>query len=391
MNPNSPSPSRKKKFSSILSSENLYLKHSLKSQKKHGEKSLNPATITLANQLHNPTSTSFYPNKIFKLNCLQYDDFPDRISSFEEKDCDFTTLLKIRKETKICKMKDPQYSREVFQFLRYCELLKQPVKENIKQNHNRFNQSMRNKLVNWMVSVSIQFNLRNETLLLSIGYVDRFLCKICNRDFQSSNLQLMGVVSILIASKIEELIPPRIDDLLFVTEYSHRKEEILVMEWLILDSLSYETIQPTIITFLTRILRGNNLLVRSSEETTLKFFCSYLAELAICDYKVVSLYLPSLIASSCVLLANFILFIDRPIWTSELQRLSGNYRPSQLENCSIQIYKKLYDSICNLSNTSSINKKYSNSKFWESSIHREVTRSLNMFKSPPSFIFADLM
>merc|ERR1711918_236799 len=103
---------------------------------------------------------------------------------------------------------------------------------------------------------------------------------------------------------------------------------------------------------------------------------------------VVDNYLPSHVASSCVLLANFIFFTDKPVWTYELQRLSGNYKPSQLEECCKLIYNLLYKNMNNMNDSSSTHKKYSNSKFWESSIYKEVARSLQLFDSPPSLIFA---
>lgn len=314
-------------------------------------------------------------------------DLPDKISCFEPKDYGLEKITSESQTNRI--LNNPIHSREIFKFLRFRELIKQPKKEYISFNHRNINQIMRCKIIDWMVAVAEQFRLRNETLLLSIGYVDRFLSNIHNKDFGCSKLQLIAIASILIASKIEEILPPHIEDLLFITGYGYKRVDIMVMEWQVLDSLAYETTQPTTLTFLSRILKAYVGSVREKEDIVMHVFCSYLAELAIFDYKVTTSFLPSLIASSCVLLANFILFIYKPIWTTELRRLSGNYKSTQLENCCVLIYKSLSKTMKNLEHPSSICTKYFNSRIWKVYIYKDVVRSFQMFDSLPSPIFAN--
>ncbi len=56
---------------------------------------------------------------------------------------------------------------------------------------------MRSTLVDWLVEVGEEFSFCNETLYLSVAYVDRFLSIInCSRD----KLQLAGVSAMFIAS-----------------------------------------------------------------------------------------------------------------------------------------------------------------------------------------------
>merc|ERR1711879_1046074 len=131
------------------------------------------------------------------------------------------------------------------------------------------------------------------------------------------------------------------------------------MEWEMLETLLYETSQPTICTFLPRILKGNNTTIRENQEMLLSSLCAYLAELVMLDYYAATTYLPSLIASSIVLLANFILFTDRPVWNQKLQILSGNYKPAQLKDCCIIIFNCLRESTHLEPSNSYIREKYS--------------------------------
>lgn len=323
-----------------------------------------------------------------------YPTFPDKTSNFDRET--LGSKITISKDTSHLWSrtdivdKSLQYPCEILQFLRHTEIINQPIKKYMSLNQKELNETMRGTLVDWMIAVAEQFKLRNETVMLSIRYVDKFLSNIYNQNIDNAKIQLIGVVSLLISSKIEEIIPPRIEDLLYITDNSYEKEDVLSTEWYVLDSLSYETIQPTSVTFLPRILFGNNLSIRYKDELRISVLCSFLVELAAMDYKVSTSYLPSLIASSCVLLANFLLFIDKPSWTKKLQRLSGNYRSSHLVKCGTLIYKLLYESMYNTSYNSSVRRKYTNSKFWNLSLHKDISRSLHAFETPPSFIFADI-
>jgi hypothetical protein len=48
---------------------------------------------------------------------------------------------------------------------------------------------------------------------------------------------MLGVASILIASKYEEIYPPELKDLLAISENKFTKEEVLQMEFTILTTL----------------------------------------------------------------------------------------------------------------------------------------------------------
>lgn len=79
-----------------------------------------------------------------------------------------------------------------------------------------------------------KFRLLPETLYVTISIIDRFLSKV---NIKKSQLHMLGVASILIASKYEEIYPPELKDLLAISENKFSKEEVLQMEFTILTTL----------------------------------------------------------------------------------------------------------------------------------------------------------
>ena len=73
---------------------------------------------------------------------------------------------------------------------------------------------MRAILVDWLINVHAKFKLLPETLFITINLVDRYLSKI---QIEKKEIQLAGLAALLIATKYEEIYPPTVKDLLFVS------------------------------------------------------------------------------------------------------------------------------------------------------------------------------
>lgn len=69
------------------------------------------------------------------------------------------------------------------------------------------NAKMRSILVDWLIEVHRKFELTPETLYLTINIVDRFLSIMA---VSRRELQLVGISSMLIASKYEEIWAPEV-------------------------------------------------------------------------------------------------------------------------------------------------------------------------------------
>ena len=86
---------------------------------------------------------------------------------------------------------------------------------------------MRAILVDWLVDVHAKFKLLTETLFLTVNIIDRYLSL---KQITRARLQLVGVASLLITTKYEEIYPPNLNDFVYITDNAYTKEEILEME-----------------------------------------------------------------------------------------------------------------------------------------------------------------
>ena len=64
--------------------------------------------------------------------------------------------------------------------------------------------------MDWVMEVSSEFTLKRETFHLAISYIDRFLS--VHKNVPKTEFQLVGLASLFIAAKIEEIYPPKISD-----------------------------------------------------------------------------------------------------------------------------------------------------------------------------------
>src|SRR5208282_184776 len=100
---------------------------------------------------------------------------------------------------------------------------------------------MRGILVDWLIEVHAKFRLLPETLFLCINLVDRFLSA---RPINMEKLQLVGVTSLLVASKYEEVMAPSIDAFIYVADGGYTEEEILMADRYILNVIGFDLSYP---------------------------------------------------------------------------------------------------------------------------------------------------
>lgn len=125
-------------------------------------------------------------------------------------------------------MRNPQYIAEFAQdvFVSMIEMEKNYLIDNdyLKKIQTEIKDTSRGFLVEWIIDVNRKFRLLSETLYVTISIIDRFLSKV---NIKKSQLHMLGVASILIASKYEEIYPPELKDLLAISENKFSKEEVL--------------------------------------------------------------------------------------------------------------------------------------------------------------------
>ncbi|KAE8658853.1 putative cyclin-A3-1 [Hibiscus syriacus] len=238
---------------------------------------------------------------------------------------------------------DPQmyghYVSDIYEYLRQMEVdpKRRPLPNYIEKVQKDVTTNMRGVLVDWLVEVADEYKLVSDTLYITVSYIDRYLSlNAINRQ----RLQLLGVSSMLIASKYEEIHPPNVEDFCYITYNTYKKDEVVKMEADILKALKFELGNPTVKTFLRRFARVAQGDYKASS-LQLEFLGCYLAELSLLDYGCVK-FLPSMIAASVMFLASFIIQPKRHPWSPVMQEYSG-YKASDLKEC-VPIIHDLYSS-----------------------------------------------
>jgi len=246
---------------------------------------------------------------------------------------------------------DPQavveYVNDIYQYLMVKE--KDRVDSRYMLNQVDINEKMRAILVDWLVEVHRMFKLLPETLFLSVSIIDRFLSmKQISRDI----LQLVGITSMLIASKYEEIYAPECNDFVYISDGAYTKLQIISMEQTILNTLNFNITHPTSLHFLRRYSKA------AGSDYTLHTICKYLIEFVLVDVKFLK-FAPSLLAAASVYLGRA-MTLKTPLWTPTVEHYS-TYSETAVRECALEINDLLKKS--QSSTLKAIRKKYSLPKF----------------------------
>nr|GEV45360.1 G2/mitotic-specific cyclin C13-1-like [Tanacetum cinerariifolium] len=217
--------------------------------------------------------------------------------------------------------------------------------------------SMREILVDWLVEVAEEYRLVSDTLFLTVSYIDRFLSYRC---LSRNKLQLLGVCSMLIASKSEEISPPHAEDFCYITDNTYTKEEVIQMEAELLKFMGSDVSNPTSKTFLRIFIKAaQGDYMPQPSCSSLEFLSWFLVELSLVDYNCLR-FLPSMVAASAIFIAKFTIEPEKRPWGLKMQRCSG-YTPSELQECVLTMHELQLNR--RGSSSKAIREKYSQHKF----------------------------
>lgn len=107
-------------------------------------------------------------------------------------------------------------------------------------------------LIEWIIDVHRKFRLTPECLYVTVHILDQYLSK---QKIKKSQLHLLGVTTLFIASKYEEIYPPELKDFLVVSENLFKRDEVLILERDILQKLNFKVTAPSSYRFLQRFRR----------------------------------------------------------------------------------------------------------------------------------------
>jgi cyclin B len=200
-----------------------------------------------------------------------------------------------------------EYVQDMYDYFRMKEA-STSVRPVFMESQPHINERMRSILVDWLVEVHLKFKLVPETLYLTVNLIDRFLER---KEVSRPKLQLVGVTSLLIASKYEEIYPPELRDLVYICDRAYTRHEILEMEEEILKTLEYQITVPSAHAFLVRFLKAAH-----ADKKIVQLSC-YLLDSTLPSYQLNN-YLPSQLAAAAVFIARRT--VGRNSWSPTLLR-----------------------------------------------------------------------
>ena len=157
-------------------------------------------------------------------------------------------------------------------------------------SQKEINEHMRSILIDWLVDVHYKFGFTDETLYMTVLIIDRY---ISYKPIQKAKFQLLGITALLLSCKHEEIVLPKIEDFIYITDNAYKKTDVFDMENDILDVLNFSLLFPSPIKFYEYLALKFNFDKK-------KFLTGkYLMESFMVDLKYVK-YRASVIAAACV-------------------------------------------------------------------------------------------
>ena len=249
---------------------------------------------------------------------------------------------------------------------------------------------MRSILMDWIIELSDHFNFGPSTLHLACTLVDQVLacgplsfddedadegnghwegedagesrtnCFLISRD----RFQLLGATCTWLACKMEELSPPKVAQIAYISDNIYSVEQIKRMERRVCNALGFALVRQTPYPYIHEFMRASSECPDPGCESqpVLKEMVQYLLELGRLPYMPVT-QKPSLLAAAAVYLSRVTLGLGGGEWTATLEYYTG-YSKSDLKDMVLCIHS--YQMAAEDSSLKSVFDKYRSKK------HRRV-------------------
>lgn len=106
---------------------------------------------------------------------------------------------------------------------------------------------MRAILLDWMQEVCSDYLFKRETFYYAVNFVDRYLS--LTSAVEKKNLQLIGLTALYLAAKVEEVMLPKVDNMVLAANNTYTAIQITKMETNLYFTLSFRITPPTINTW----------------------------------------------------------------------------------------------------------------------------------------------
>ncbi|KAK7600976.1 hypothetical protein V9T40_008417 [Parthenolecanium corni] len=252
------------------------------------------------------------------------------------------------------------YAMDIFDYLRSLEKSHLIQEDYLKGRE--ITPKVRAVLIDWLVEVQQEYHLLQETLHITVGILDTYLQKMEHMD--RKHMQLVGIASLFLASKYEEITVPAVEDLVYISAATFKESDLYEMEREIFRTIGFDISRPISLSFLRRYSKAA--MARSDQHTHAKYFL----ELALVEYSLCHIK-PSLIAAAALCLALFVTS-DQNKTASSLWTKTLHYYSSYTFNDFKDIFKKLAKVVVNARNQKhqAVVQKYSSSKFFRVSTQK---------------------
>jgi hypothetical protein len=202
--------------------------------------------------------------------------------------------------------------------------------------------SHRKQMVVWMEEVLKIFKCPLETFFLSVHILDRYL-ETSAVSLKLADLHEVGIVSMFIASKYQEVEPLTLD--LMVEKISHGKitrEDIIRTEKKIMCTLKFKLSVPHVLNFIDSYMELFSCNFESDSKLEVKEMAIAIAKNGISDRRIAFNILPSELALCSIIIAikNFSKSVGKTILTSEFSKAIKSELTSD-ESLVLQFGKKL--------------------------------------------------
>jgi len=211
---------------------------------------------------------------------------------------------------------------------------------------------MRAILVDWLVEVQESFELNHETLYTAVKILDTYMSK---KVVQKEDLQLVGATACLLACKIDERIPPCLDDFVYVCDDAYSRQQIKDYERKVCETVGFDLGYPLSYRFVRRYGR-----VCKASMPVLTF-ARYVLETALLEYRFNVELSESKLAAAALVLAFKVNQIE-DTWVNTLAFYSG-YTPRDLTETVTNLFEMLKQ--YPKENLKTVRQKYSHRVFHE--------------------------
>ena len=231
---------------------------------------------------------------------------------------------------------DKNFQSDIFDFCSQKEPKVRP--DNYLRKQKEISTDMRTILIDWLIEVSYSSNTNYyspDVLPLATNYIDRFLSKM---GVPKSKLQLLGIVCLMLASKMLDTIPPDVIQLCELTDNTYSHSQVKKMEILVLEALEFNMYPPVHSNFYnyfldkfcnaspdidyTAVDRSRKALAKRSYSALI---CQFITEMTLLDYRLSIQFSPSQISLSAVIISRIML----------KNMMEGKNLPSELQKSNI--------------------------------------------------------